>query len=95
MIIMMKTISMVDFRTHSERIVRELRRGERMMLSYRGEPLAELVPAGTANVKLSPLQALNQAQQLVGRDSDYTHKTETYLRQLREDQKTWGERGSA
>jgi antitoxin (DNA-binding transcriptional repressor) of toxin-antitoxin stability system len=91
----MKTISMVDLRTHSERIVRELRRGERMMLSYRGELLAELVPAAAAVGKMTPLQALQHAQQLVARDAKYAEKTETYLRQLREDQKTWGEKGSA
>ncbi len=63
----MKTISMVDLRTHSERIVRDLKRGEHMILSYRGEPLAELVPAASSSARLSPLEALNQAQGLLGR----------------------------
>lgn len=40
----MKTISMVDFRLHSEGVVRQLRRGENLTLSYRGRPLARLVP---------------------------------------------------
>ncbi len=66
-----------------------------MMLSYRGEPLAELVPTAPGVGKLTPLQALNQAQQIVAEDPGYGEKTEVYLRQLREDQKTWGEKGSA
>ena len=66
-----------------------------MMLSYRGEPLAELVPARPAAEKLTPLQALKQAQQIVAEDPAYAEKTGIYLRQLREDQKTWGEKGSA
>lgn len=94
MIIMysMKTISMVDLRTDSERIVRDLKRGERMILSYRGEPLAELVPATNASVKLSPLEALNQAQGLLGRDSNYANRADAFLKELRADQRAWSER---
>jgi antitoxin (DNA-binding transcriptional repressor) of toxin-antitoxin stability system len=88
----MKTISMVDLRTHSERIVRDLKRGERMILSYRGEPLAELVPAASSSPRLSPLEALNQAQGLLGRDSDYADRAGAYLKELRADQKAWSER---
>jgi antitoxin (DNA-binding transcriptional repressor) of toxin-antitoxin stability system len=88
----MRTISMVDLRTHSERIVRDLKRGERMILSYRGEPLAELVPTASSSRRLSPLEALTQVQSLLGRDSDYANRAETYLRELRADQKAWSER---
>jgi antitoxin (DNA-binding transcriptional repressor) of toxin-antitoxin stability system len=87
----MKTVTMVELRTHSERIVRDLKRGERMMLSYRGEPLAELVPTSPKG-KITPLEALKGMQALIAEDPDYTRKTETYVRQLREDQKAWGER---
>lgn len=88
----MKTISMVDLRTHSERIVRDLRRGERMILSYRGEPLAELVPAISSSGRLLPLEALNQAQGLLGRDSNYPSRADAYLKELRADQEIWSER---
>jgi len=41
---LMKTISMVDFRLHSESVVRQLRNGEPFVLTYRGHPLAKLLP---------------------------------------------------
>ena len=49
----MKTISMVELRSHSERVIRDLRRGVRMTLSYRGQAVAELVPTAAAGEKLS------------------------------------------
>jgi len=88
----MKTVSMVDLRTDSERIVRDLKRGERMILSYRGKPLAELVPATNASAKLSPLEALSQAQGLLGRDTSYADRADAYLKELRADQRAWSER---
>jgi antitoxin (DNA-binding transcriptional repressor) of toxin-antitoxin stability system len=90
----MRSITMVEFRTHSDRIVKDLKRGERMMLSYRGKPLAELVPVSVRG-KMSPLEALMGMQALTAQDTDYTKKTESYVRQLREDQKAWGERSPA
>jgi hypothetical protein len=42
--------------------------------------------------KLTPLEALKRAQEITARDPDYPQKAETYLRELREDQKAWGER---
>jgi antitoxin (DNA-binding transcriptional repressor) of toxin-antitoxin stability system len=91
-ILKMKTISMVDLRTHSERIVRELKRGERMILSYRGAPLAELVPTGLAAKRISPLAALKQAQSLMARDPGSAAKAAGYLQDLREDQAVWSRR---
>lgn len=40
----MRTISAVDLRNDLEGIVKSLRRGERMELTYRGEKVADLVP---------------------------------------------------
>ncbi|MDD2709372.1 MAG: type II toxin-antitoxin system prevent-host-death family antitoxin [Verrucomicrobiae bacterium] len=40
----MKTISMVDFRLKTEEAIAELRRGESLLLTYRGKPLANIVP---------------------------------------------------
>jgi antitoxin (DNA-binding transcriptional repressor) of toxin-antitoxin stability system len=90
-----KTISMVDLRTQSERIVRDLKRGERMMLSYRGEPLAELVPSGIAAKSISPLEALKRVQDLTARDAGMADRAQRYLQDLREDQKTWSKRSSS
>jgi len=86
---------MVDLRTDSERIVRDLKRGERMILSYRGEPLAELVPSGFACNRTSPLEALKHAHELTTRDVRYSANAAAYLRELNEDQKAWGERHSS
>ena len=86
---------MVELRTHSERIVRQLKRGERMMLSYRGEMLAELVPASSAAIQMSPMDALNRAQELTRGDPHYAQAATNYLRELRADQKAWGERAPA
>jgi len=91
----MKTISMVDLRTQSERIVRELQRGERMILSYRGKPLAELVPSVLGTKRPSPLEALERAHQLTAQEPGYQETANHYLENLRADQKTWGERSSS
>jgi len=88
----MKTISMVELRTQSERIVRELKRGQRMMLSYRGQPLAELVPSSIATKRLSPLEALDRTQELTASSPGYADKATGYLKDMREDQKAWSER---
>ena len=49
---------MVDFRLHSEDVVRQLRRGENLTLSYRGRPLARMVP-------------IQQEKKIVGNDPFY------------------------
>ena len=40
----MKTISMVEFRRNARRWLDAVRRGERLLLTYRGEPLAHIEP---------------------------------------------------
>ncbi|HUG09371.1 MAG TPA: type II toxin-antitoxin system Phd/YefM family antitoxin [Opitutaceae bacterium] len=87
----MKTISAVELRNDLEGIVKALRKGERMELTYRGETVAELIPTKLVS-KLTPLEALKRAQEITARDPDYPQKAEAYLRELREDQKAWGER---
>jgi antitoxin (DNA-binding transcriptional repressor) of toxin-antitoxin stability system len=42
----MRTISMLEFRRHARRALDALRRGERLLLTYRGEPVARLEPVG-------------------------------------------------
>lgn len=86
----MKTVTMVDLRTQSEKIVRELLRGGRMTLSYRGRPVAELVPIGSVRERRTPLQALSAAQVAAGEGGERAAVAEAYLHELREDQKGWG-----
>jgi antitoxin (DNA-binding transcriptional repressor) of toxin-antitoxin stability system len=92
LILSVKTISMVDLRTQSEGIVRALKRGERMLLSYRGQPLAELVPAMLAAKKISPLEALQRAQDEAREDSAYFAKAAAHIQDLHGDRKAWSER---
>ena len=40
----MKTISMLEFRRHSERVITGALAGERMLLTYRGKPLFRMEP---------------------------------------------------
>jgi prevent-host-death family protein len=40
----MKRISMVDFRLHAERIITQVQKGQRMILTRRGKPVARLEP---------------------------------------------------
>jgi antitoxin (DNA-binding transcriptional repressor) of toxin-antitoxin stability system len=40
----MKTVSMVEFRRDARRWLETVRRGERVLLTYRGEPIARLEP---------------------------------------------------
>lgn len=86
----MKTVTMVDLRTQSEKIVRELLRGVRMTLSYRGRPVAELVPIGNIRERRTALEALSAAQVAAGEVGEQAAVAEAYLRELREDQKGWG-----
>ena len=60
---------MVEFRTHSERIVRDLKRGEHMILSYRGEPLAENVPFQVGEHGDEEMSAGNRHQPETGDDA--------------------------
>lgn len=87
----MKTISAVELRNDLEGIVKALRKGERMELTYRGETVADLVPRIQSR-KPTPLEALRKMQEIAARDPNFAEKAETYLRELREDQKAWGER---
>lgn len=87
----MRTISAVDLRNDLEGIVKSLRRGEHLELTYRGERIAEMVPTKPA-AKLTPLEALRRAQEISAADPDYARKAEIYLKELREDQLAWGER---
>jgi prevent-host-death family protein len=87
----MKTISAVELRNDLEGIVKALRRGERMELTYRGEKVADLVPVKEVPA-MTPLEALKMAQEITRQDPRYLEKAEQYLREVREDRRAWGER---
>jgi len=40
----MNEVSMLEFRHNAERIIERVRRGERMVLTYRGKPVVRLEP---------------------------------------------------
>jgi prevent-host-death family protein len=40
----MKTISMLDFRQNAAKIIAQVQKGQRMILTCRGEPVARLEP---------------------------------------------------
>lgn len=43
----MKTITMLDLRRDAKRWIEAVRRGERLVLTYRGEPVARLEPVAS------------------------------------------------
>ncbi len=86
----MKTITMVDLRTKSDRIIRDLIRGVSMTLSYRGRPVAQLLPIGPHRERRTSLEALSAAQAAAAEGKGQAEAAEAYLRELREDQGKWG-----
>ncbi len=58
----MKTVSMLELRRHSEAVVADLRRGLPLTLTYRGKPLARLMPVAAAPEEITaddPLYTLS------------------------------------
>jgi antitoxin (DNA-binding transcriptional repressor) of toxin-antitoxin stability system len=46
----MKTVSMLDFRLDAERIIARIQKGERLVLTRRGKPVARLEPIVDAGI---------------------------------------------
>ena len=96
----MKTIAALDLRNDLEGVVKALKRGERMALTYRGELVGELSPiakpalgAGELpEANRRALEALKEAQAITARDPDYRKKADAYLIELREDRIAYGDR---
>jgi antitoxin (DNA-binding transcriptional repressor) of toxin-antitoxin stability system len=42
----MKKVSMLEFRLDAERIIAQVQKGQRMILTHRGKPVARLEPIG-------------------------------------------------
>ena len=49
----MRTITMLEFRRNARRALEAVRRGERLLLTYRGEPVARLEPVGAGTSEVS------------------------------------------
>ena len=55
----MTTVTMLEFRRHAERTIRRIQQGERLLLTYRGEPVARLEPVVPDEVREDdPIYAL-------------------------------------
>ncbi len=87
----MKTITMVELRTDSERVVRELKRGERFELTYRGEKIADLVPPGPVAGKRAQ-DALRRLRERHADDPDHARQVDRHIAEVYEDRSAYGER---
>lgn len=64
----MNTISMLDFRQNAEKIVARIQKGERLVLTYRGKPVARLEPVVAPTVNDDdPFYRLDQLAETNGR----------------------------
>jgi antitoxin (DNA-binding transcriptional repressor) of toxin-antitoxin stability system len=88
----MRTITAVDLRNDLEGIVKSLKRGETLELTYRGEKIAEMLPVRKKQPNQKALEALHRAWELTDQIPDYDEKAAAYIQQLREDRAAWGER---
>lgn len=98
----MKTIAALDLRNDLEGVVKALKRGERMALTYRGELVGEISPptkgvaAGEApelpEANRRALAALKELHAITARDPDFRRKADAYLVELREDRIAYGNR---
>jgi len=96
----MKTIAALDLRNDLEGVVKALKRGERMALTYRGELVGELapivkpaaIPGELPEANRRALEALKELHAITARDPDYRKKADAYLIELREDRIAYGDR---
>ncbi|MBI4537909.1 MAG: type II toxin-antitoxin system Phd/YefM family antitoxin [Gemmatimonadetes bacterium] len=51
-LIFMKTLSMLEFRRNARRALEAIQRGERLVLTYRGKPVARLEPVRPAAAEI-------------------------------------------
>ena len=95
-----KIIAALDLRNDLEGVVRALKRGERMALTYRGELVGELsppskpeVPGELPEANRRALEALKELRAYTSSQRpDYAAKAASYLQELREDRAAYGER---
>ena len=89
----MRTISAVDLRNDLAGIVKSLKRGERMELTYRGEIVAALTPISPGTkVPDDPVAPLKRIWARTSRDPEYRQKAERHIQEVYEARKAYGER---
>ena len=55
----MKTVSLLQFRRDAEGVLRQIQRGQRLLLTYRGKPVARLEPLANPEIPADdPLYSL-------------------------------------
>ena len=54
----MKSVSMVEFRHHAQEVVARVRRGQRLVLTYRGKAMARIEPVEAQTTEGDPFYAL-------------------------------------
>jgi prevent-host-death family protein len=63
----MKTITMLDFRLHAEQIIAQVQKGQRMILTRRGKPVARLEPMSPETVdSADPFYSLDKLSAAAG-----------------------------
>jgi prevent-host-death family protein len=63
----MKTVSMLDFRLHAEKIIDQLKKGQRIILTRRGKPVARLEPIVNKTVDADdPFFSLDELADVAG-----------------------------
>jgi prevent-host-death family protein len=63
-----KTISMLEFRKDAEHVVRQIQAGERLILTYRGKPVARLEPMEETRVDVTdPFYSLDSLADAEGK----------------------------
>jgi antitoxin (DNA-binding transcriptional repressor) of toxin-antitoxin stability system len=90
----MRTISAVDLRNDLEGIVKSLKRGERLELTYRGEMVGQLLPAAHSR-KSNADAAIERLARSHLNDPDYTQKADHYLQEVYADRRSYGSRSVA
>ncbi len=87
----MRTISAVDLRNDLEGIVKALRKGESMELTYRGETVGRLLPSAK-DAKSAAAAALDRLSQRHANDPGYAQKVEKYIQEVYDDRRSYGSR---
>ena len=70
----MKTVTMLEFRQQTKKIINQVRRGNKMVLTYRGQPVARLEPiVDQQEDKDDPFYTLDRLANTQGRSLSNSH----------------------
>ncbi len=65
---LMQTVSMLEFRQNAERILAQVRKGQRILLTYRGQAVARIEPIEDCSVRVDdPFYGLDKLADRKGR----------------------------